>query len=287
MARTFPPLATALAALALALTMMHSASGSSAFGQSTSAPAKNAADPVAILKASLDAHRGSTKAFRPTRLLFHGTVIVDNEKGDTNTFNLDQWYERVDGKDTLATLLRPTGTATESKGGFDGKRHYMVVDGKRKVIDFAQDYKRDVARIKDDLARTRLIIDTFFAGAVLADPAALRYVRHSKSSKMESHVIDQLVDGKLKTRYYVNAKAGEPPYLLGVEYPKVPKTDKTEGVPKQNVCFSPNRIKRFGGIAISQDMQIYHDDRKRAAAIIWITKLSVDPKKRPDWKWLP
>lgn len=251
------------------------AAGAAAQDATTDTP-----EPRAILAAALKAHGAGRGADKPITVWFRGSISRRTAEGDHQEFDVEQYYTRARDpkgtlKETIATRLAAKGLDDASITGFNGRFHFVVKGGKREIIDYKTAYKKDVQRVRDDLTRTRFVVDTFVAGRLLRPDATVVYVRAASGDGMQSHVIDHSVGGQ-RLRYYVNRKPGTPPYFLGIEFPA------TKTSPRQNLCFGIRTIHDFDGLRLPRELKVFLDSDKRADTSLWIRYFSLAPKK-PDW----
>ncbi len=267
-----------------------------AAAQAPATPPTGTPDARAILRSALDAHgAGSTGASTvggsTVSVWFQGSIRRRSAEGDHNEFGVEQFYTRAPKPDkskksrtkgkrnavveTIATRLEAKGTGDVAIKGFTGKLHFIVERGKRKIIDYQKGYKSDLELIKDDLTRTRFVVDTFVAGRLLRSDATVTYVRADSGGGMESHVIDHTIGGE-RLRYYVNRKPGTPPYFLGIEFPA------TKTTPQQNLCFALKTIHDFDGLRLPREMKVFVAGDDKADTSLWIRYFSLRAKK-PAW----
>ena len=235
-------------------------------------------DPAAILGQALAAHRGPQSSTPPRTLWFKGNVKQVSPKGDRNEADVEQWFVAADKKNSIITRIAVpslSGGERVSIRGFDGRRHFLVIDGVRTIISGNPTYERDQAAIEQDLALTRFLIDHFLVGNLLAREAKLEYLGRIDRFGVPAHKIRQTApDGRI-TIFYVDARADQAPYFRGIEFPK------TKDQPKQDYRF--DRLRAFGACKLHQEIRIHEDDSEKFRTRVWIEDLRVNGDVPPAW----
>jgi hypothetical protein len=234
-------------------------------------------DPAAILDRALAVHRGP-RPHTPRTLWFKGSVERRSKEGDRNEAEVEVWFESRDARTIILTRIEVPGLSGRPEvtiRGFDGKRYFVRVNGKKVIISGNPTYKEDEAAIKRDLSLTRFLIDNFMAGRLRGDGANLEYLARTTGHGMASHKIARK-DGKGVTIiYYVNDTPGQEPWFNGIEFPR--EGDR----PQYNYCFS--HLKSFGRFRVFQEIRIHENNSAKPRTKVWITKLKVDAAERPKW----
>jgi hypothetical protein len=234
-------------------------------------------DPTVILKAALSAHRGSHPKKPLESLWFKGTVERRTEKGDVNGAEVEQWYQP--GKDRIVIVTRievtgPHGTSVSIRG-FDGRRHFVVIQGRKTIIDGNPSYRNDEADIKQDRELTRFLVEKFLVGDVLRPGDKLTYIDCIKNQKLLTHKISQRTPVGKSTIFYVNARPGEKPFFFGIEYPAHARA------PKVNYCFW--EFREFGAFTLPKQIKVYENDGNKPVNTVFIKQLEVNASRKPDW----
>jgi len=261
-----------MAPLAFAILLVQTVSGVAQAEQPDARP-----DPVAILQQALAVHRGP-RPHSPRTLWFKGSVERRSKEGDRNEAEVEVWYEAHDAKTILFTRIEVPGLSGQPKvtiRGFDGKRYFVIVDGKKIIISGNPSYKEDEAAIKRDRSLTRFLIANFMAGRLVGNDATFRYLARTTGHGMASHKIARKDREGQTTIYYVNDTPGEEAWFNGIEFPR--EKDR----PQYNYCFS--HLKKFGRFRVFREIRIHEDNRPKPGTTVWIAKLKVDAEEKPGW----